>query len=292
MNRRLFLRQATGATALALGATALSRRPLFAQAATATAGLASLDFPRVTISVDDTGFTAPTGSTAGRVLMTVENTGTQPLHFFAIRVPDEVSDAQFAADMATPEAEPAWFDMTKLPMLGNPDWPSPGGRAQGVIDVTAGRWMLVDPLGGRDVALWTVGAGETGAPAQEPAADVEVGLIEMDFTGLDQPVPAGQSIWKISNQGALEHELALLPIPAGTSKENLIQMIGDMLQGKGDPSMFAPVGGQGIASKGVTSWQQFDLTAGPYAAVCMSPSPGDDFKPHALMGMVKVFTVE
>jgi hypothetical protein len=65
-----------------------------------------------------------------------------------------------------------------------------------------------------------------------------------------------------------------------------------MLQGKGDPNQFSPVGGQGIASKGVTTWQLFDLAPGTYAAVCMSPAPGEDFAPHALMGMIAIFTVE
>ncbi|HEU0116110.1 MAG TPA: hypothetical protein VFQ80_15595, partial [Thermomicrobiales bacterium] len=60
----------------------------------------------------------------------------------------------------------------------------------------------------------------------------------------------------------------------------------------GDPASFAPVAGQGIASRGVTSWQQFDFAPGRYAAVCMSPSadPSSD-EPHAMMGMVRLFTV-
>jgi hypothetical protein len=260
MNRRTFLCQATAASALAVGYTALGRHASFAQEAKPAARLGALGLPEVTVKVDDNGFAIPIGTTAGRLLMTVENTGTQPLHFFAIRVPDQVSDGQLAEDLASAAGEPSWFDMAKLPMLGNPDWPSPGGRAQGVVDVAAGRWVLADPIGGRDVALWTVGEGSGNDSAQEPPADVEIGLIEMDFSGLEQPVAAGPSVWKISNQGALEHELALLPVSSGSTNDDVIQMISDMLQGKGDPDQFAPVGGQGIASKGVTSWQQFDLS--------------------------------
>jgi hypothetical protein len=277
---------------LAVGMTMLGRRALFAQEATPASGLPSLDLPQVTIVVDDKGFSPPTGTNAGRVLMTVENTGTQPLHFFAVRVPDEVSDAQLESDMAASDAEPAWFDMTKLTMLGNPDWPAPGGSAEGIVDVTAGRWVLVDPISSRNIAVWIVGDADNASTPLDPAADVEVELIDMDFTGLEQPVPAGARIWKIANRGALEHELALLPVSPGTTKEDVTQTISDMLQGKGDPNQFAPVGGQGIASKGVTSWQHFDLAPGTYAAVCMSPAPGEDFAPHALMGMIAIFTVE
>ena len=292
MNRRTFLWQAVGATTLDFGATMQGRSSLFAQEATPAAGLADLGFPEVRIVAEDKGFIAPTGTKAGRMLMTVENTGTQPLHFFAVRVPDEVSDAKLAAEMAAPDTdtEPSWFDMTKLPMLGNPDWPTPGGQAQGIVDLAAGRWVLVDPIGGRDVAIWSVAVGENTSTGLEPAADVEVELVEMDFTGLDQPIAAGRHVWKIANRGALEHELALLPVPPESTKEDVIQTINNLLQGQGDPSQFAPVGGQGIASKSVTSWQSFDLKPGTYAAVCMSPAPGEDFTPHALMGMVTIFT--
>src|SRR5262245_51224518 len=119
MNRRTLLWHAAAATAMATGATALGRGWAWAQEATPTAALASLGLPEVVISVDDKGFTAPEGATAGRMLMTVKNSGTQPLHFFAIRVPDDVSDAQLEADFASSgEEDPAWFDMTTLPMLG------------------------------------------------------------------------------------------------------------------------------------------------------------------------------
>lgn len=290
MNRRTLLRRAAGATALVVGATRLDRRALAARRATPARDLRELGLPEVTIAVDDVGFTVPSATTAGRTLMTVRNTGIKGLHFFAARIPDEVSDADLASSLATPAAEPAWFDMTTLTMFGNPDWPAPGGQAQGVVDIGAGRWLLVDPIDGREVAIWNVAEDANSASSSEPAADVEVGMLEMDFAGLDLPVPAGRRLWKIVNRGALEHEIALLTVPAGSTKEGVIQTLSDLLQGKGDPSQFAPVGGQGIASKGVTSWQLLDLTPGTYAAVCMSPMPGEDFMPHALMGMVKVFT--
>jgi hypothetical protein len=199
-----------------------------------------------------------------------------------------VTEEQLARDMQS-DGDPAWFDMTTLPFLGTPDWPPIGGQAQGVVDLTAGRWIFVDPLAGREVAILVVGEGdETEAP--EPAADVEIGMTEMAFTGLDAPIAAGAQVWKITNNGALEHELALLSVAAGTARDDVIASIGSMLMGTPTPTAFAPIGGQGIASRGVTSWQRFDLPAGTYAAICMSPMPGSDFEPHALEGMVQIFT--
>jgi hypothetical protein len=289
MNRRTLLRRTAGMTALVV-AGGIGARGGIARAVFTADGLADLGLPEVTIRVDDEGFTVPAVTAAGRVLMTVANAGAKDLHFFAARVPDEISDEQLAAEL-TAEREPAWFDITTLPMLGNPDWPAPGGQAQGVVDLTPGRWLLVDPLEGREVALWSVAEGESVAAPPEPPADVELGMAEMSFAGLDGAVPAGPRVWKITNQGAMEHEVALLPVPADSTEEGLIRTLSEMLEGKGDPAAFAPVGGQGIASKGVTAWHRFDLDPGSYAAVCMSPMPGEDFTPHAMLGMVKVFAV-
>jgi len=289
MNRRSFLRTASGATIAALGP-----RVGMAVAASDDVGLAGLDLPGVTVTVDDVGFAVPAGTTAGRVLMTVENAGANQLHFFAARVPDDVADEQLVAEMAA-DGEPAWFDMTKLTMLGNPDWPAPGGLAKGVVDLAAGRWLLLDPIDGRVPAIWTVSEAANRVSEPEPRAAVEVGLEEMAFAGLDGPLAAGAQVWKITNRGALEHEIAILPVAAGTTETMFTEQIAGMLQGERDGGFWTPVGGQGIASRGVTSWQEFDLTAGTYAAVCMTPSARDDpadFLPHALMGMVRIFTVQ
>lgn len=292
MHRRHFLQRSA---ALSLAATLGGHLApgTFAQEATPTSSLAGLGLPEVVVTIDDTGFTLPDHATAGRTLMTVRNTGSMEVHFFAARIPDAVSDAQIAAEMASEsEEDPPWFDMTTLPFLGTPDWPAAGGEAQGVVDLLAGRWIFIDPLAGRNVAILVVEAGTaTPETAAEPPADVAITMQEMAFSGLDAPLKAGPQVWRITNAGALEHELAIVSVPAGTTSEAIIDTIGQMLQGAAPPESFAPVGGQGIASKGVTSWQAWDLAAGSYAAVCMSPMPGEGFEPHAMEGMVQVFTV-
>jgi hypothetical protein len=293
MNRRTLLKQSVAALSLAAVATSLGKAVSLARSPTPAAQLTAFGYPELVVSVDDKGFTLPSGVVAGRTLMTVANTGEKELHFFAARIPDDVSDADLASSMATPDVDPPWFDMTKLTLLGTPDWPRPGAKAQGVVDLTEGRWLFLDPIDGRDVAILQVGPGADPKEAKTPAADVEIGLVEMDFTGLDHPLPAGPTVWKITNHGALDHELAVLAVAPDMTKEKLIAQIGDLMQGKGDPSSFDPVAGQGAISRGGTSWQQFDLPAGRYAAVCMAPSPDpSSFEPHAMMGMVRLVTVQ
>jgi hypothetical protein len=290
MHRRLFLQRSAALSLTVLPGSRLALRA-FAQEATPTSGLADLGLPEVVITIDDAGFTLPDHATAGRTLMTVRNAGATGVHFFATRIPDAVSDAQIAEEMQSESAEdPPWFDMTTLPFLGTPDWPAVGGEAQGVVDLLAGRWIFIDPLGGRNVAILVVAEGTPTADV-EPVADVAITMQEMTFSGLDAPLAAGPQVWRITNSGALEHELAIVSVPAGTTSEDVIGTIGDMLAGSAPPETFAPVGGQGIASKGVTSWQAWDLPAGTYAAVCMTPMPGEGFAPHAMEGMVQIFAV-
>ncbi|HEX5499709.1 MAG TPA: hypothetical protein VFX03_10795, partial [Thermomicrobiales bacterium] len=185
MNRRTLLRQSAAALSLAAGAASLGRAMVLAQPATPSPSLTTFGFAELAITVDDHGFTLPGAAVAGRTLMTIANKGANELHFFAARIPDDVSDADLASGMATPEVDPPWFDMTKLTLLGSPDWPKPGGQAQGVVDLTEGRWLVLDPIDGREAAILRVGAGADPATAKVPRADVEIGLVEMDFNGLD-----------------------------------------------------------------------------------------------------------
>ncbi|MEZ4565055.1 MAG: hypothetical protein R2853_20205 [Thermomicrobiales bacterium] len=290
MYRRRFVSQ-SASLALSLVVGVHVPQSAAAQEARPSTGLAELGLPEIVIAVDDAGFTLPDYAAAGRTLVTVRNTGSKELHFFATRIPDEVTDEQIAAEMqADSEDDPPWFDMTSLPFLGTPDWPAAGGEAQGVVDLLAGRWVFIDPIDGRDVAILAVSEG-TPVPAVEPAAEVVITMQEMSFAGLGATLPAGPHVWKITNSGALEHEIAITKVPDGTTNTDVIGMIGDMLTGSEPPSTFAPICGQGIASRGVASWQAWNLAAGTYAAVCMSPMPGEGFEPHALEGMVQVFTV-
>ncbi len=70
MNRRSFVCRAA-ATMLVVGSNAFRRQTIHAQEATPAAALANPGVPDAVLVVDDQGFTPPTGSVAGRTLLTV-----------------------------------------------------------------------------------------------------------------------------------------------------------------------------------------------------------------------------
>lgn len=84
------------------------------------------------------------------------------------------------------------------------------------------------------------------------------------------------------------HELQLLRVPAGTTKAGLLSCF------TGGPcTLTAPPidsGGAGAIAPGSTHWVELHLAPGTYAAVCFVPDIVTGM-PHALMGMITVFTV-
>jgi len=130
----------------------------------------------------------------------------------------------------------------------------------------------------------------------DPVPDVVATMFEMDFE-MPAVIEPGRQVWAISNTGVALHELAIQPVPAGATKEQIIAAFGALYQGRPLPVDFGPewagwqenlVNGVGATSPGGIVWAQFDLKPGTYAALCFVPSNG---VPHLMAGMIRIFTV-
>jgi hypothetical protein len=287
MNRRAFVMQSG---LVLLGGAFAGSRLASAQATPAAASLLA-GYPELTITVTDDAMPTLPAAAAGWTALTIANAGTKELHFVGVKLPDDATLDSIMNDLATPTAQPSWLNFDALTSLCNPDWPKPGASATGLSDLQRGKWLLLDPIDGRAPSIWTITAPSASSAALvEPAAEVTVGLIEMDFTGLDAPVPAGKRLWKIENNGVTAHEFVIIPVAAGTTKEEIVAKAKLLDQGGTDFSWFQPVGGQGATGKGQTGFQVIDLAPGPYAALCNVP--GSDGLSHASMGMVRIFTAQ
>lgn len=248
---------------------------------------ATLGYPGLTIIATDTGFVVPEGITAGRYYETHRNAGTFWSHFFTLRVPDGVTDADLMASMGA-EEDPEW--LFEADVVGNADQTLPGMENHAIVDLTAGRYILIDPIRGL-VGLFTVGdATQTEAPA-EPDADFDVVMKEMLFEGLGDTVPAGRSIWKVTNAGAVWHEAVIIRVPDGTTSEGLLAAFANGGEDDGPDQEFinSLVQGSAVISPGNTSWMIVDLEPGTYAVICTFPS--DDGRLHVMDGMLRVITV-
>ncbi|MEA2512589.1 MAG: hypothetical protein QOJ59_2076 [Thermomicrobiales bacterium] len=162
-------------------------------------------------------------------------------------------------------------------MLKEPDPTVPAG---GVADV--------DPF---DVEI------ATAAATDEPLATVTLEETdELRYLLSPDPVPAGPQIWKIANTGMHHaHHMVMVRIPDGVTADQIVAEFHTMMSGtpSAEPGLFAQftwVAYAALQSGGQTTWAEFDLKPGTYAAVCFIIDLATG-QPHALNGMVTVFTV-
>jgi hypothetical protein len=269
-------------------------------------------YPELTIRLTEERIEAPDSIAAGRTVIVEENATDEAGHAFIFRIPDDVSEAAVAETLAGPSAAeetPEWFWRSEF--LGNGDRAAPDKAALALVDLEPGRYIAGDPYRPAseyarfEVTASIAGNGELTAGLE---ADVVGELFEMGFT-LPNEIPAGQQVWQITNTGAMLHEIAIFPVPANATKDQVEAAITAELEAEfgGDPAQTRAtidalgmewvgwsselVAGVGVLSPRRVSWAQFDLEPGTYGAVCFVPEP-NSMTSHVMFGMADVFTVE
>jgi hypothetical protein len=256
--------------------------------------LAGMGYPDVAIEVSDAGFRMPGQVAAGRSLITLTNVGQESRHARLLRLPNDLAIGDLFADQGE-DAPPAWFIQSTF--VGFPGETLPGESNRAVVDLTPGLYLVVDDFFQPFVVLPAEGNGGTPAAAVDPPADGTVSLFEYSFK-LPATVAPGRQVWQVENAGREPHELLVAKAPAGTTAEQVVALLTSESDDEnatpagGGPSFgdLVPVGGMGQLSPGLSAWTEVNLEAGTYVALCFvfDPSTG---MPHALMGMVQVFTV-
>ncbi|MGI8485695.1 MAG: hypothetical protein ACR2OU_15715 [Thermomicrobiales bacterium] len=293
----------SGALAAAAGASVIPFSKALGQASPAASPAATpipvsvtptkdgYTYPEVTWTVTNDAITISEPVTAGTNRVLLANEGTVDQHFFTMLLPAGTDFDAFMKEMDDPNAAmPTWATTTLI--AGNPDWTLSGKVNEAFISYDPGQYVVIDPFSPR-FAHFTV-EGTVPADQVAPKSDIEVGMIEMDFTGLEKPVPAGRHLWKLSNNGTTFHEVFFLGVPAGATKDEILDVIKNPPDGALPPEGYsdnAAGGGSGIISKGHVGWYYLDLAPGSYAAVCFAPMNFEG-PPHAFMGMIRPFTVE
>jgi hypothetical protein len=273
------------------------------QATPAASPLASLGLPELQITATDQGYDAPADVAAGWYLVTLDNQTSEPdseLTCDILLLPSGESVDSVLAIVATPPPlatgpPPAWFYQTTW--AGGPV-AATGQSAQAVVHLTEGSWLIWN--GGQTMPApttlkVTAATGAVTTPA--PAADVNVSMQEYTILGLEQPVPAGERVWKITNTGTQPHFMEMAKLPDGTTQQQLAayltgELTGTPVAGAMNGEEAIPVsGGISTLSPGQTMWSAVDLAPGTYGVACFFPDIQSG-TPHALLGMSVVFTVQ
>jgi len=269
-----------------------------AQGATPASG-SGLDYPEVQVTVTDQALTvSPTTVPAGLVLLTVINQTSDQISAGVLGPPAGQSMEEFMtsaqATPSTDEEMPSFLYQATIP--GGPGDAGPGKTSQAVINLTPGDWAVFSE-GNQQPAMLTASSGTPAAQAPPPTT-VTVTEQEFAFLGLDQPVPAGPQFWEVVNRGQQPHMLLLGKVPAGTTLQQVMDVINlnlpdnatpppGMLQ---DKDVDFTIGGVLMQSTGQTVYPRLDLAPGRYVALCFVPDPATG-QPHAAEGMVSLFDV-
>jgi len=109
-----------------------------------------------------------------------------------------------------------------------------------------------------------------------------------DYTfDLPEALPVGKTTIKVINDGPEPHELNILRLADGKTAMDVLKF----LETPDGPPPFTPVGGMNGLDVGLSGYIEFDFQPGVYAAICNSPSPKVEGRPHFMLGMIKQFAV-
>ncbi len=267
-------------------------------------------YPELTIRLTESRIEAPASVSAGPTLLIEENTMPESGHAFILRVPDDVSAEELTSTLAggsAAEETPEWF--WRAEFLGNGDRATSDRPARALVELKPGRYIAGDPFRpATEYALFdVVGAADASNVFDAPEADVELDLFEMGFN-LPAIVPSGPRVWEARNTGAMLHEIAIFPVPAGATPDEVEQAMaaelgtefgGDAAEARAAIDALGPLwkgwnadlaAGIGVLSPQRVSWAEFALRPGAYGAVCFVPEQATG-TPHLMLGMTAVFTV-
>jgi hypothetical protein len=277
--------------------------------------LSGLGLPVVTLTYANGALQVPADVQAGTSLVVFDNQGEVETGISLAQLPEGISLEEAMAilgpppapegtpgaeEMASPEGDgggggeegpppPLFYEMT---WAGGAFAP-PGTKAEVVVYLTPGEWILApDPESGVMPATMQVG-GDAIAPV-EVAADITAEVKNFHII-LPDVIPAGDSVWTITNKGDQPHEMFIVKTQRRLTLEEADIILnlpeGELPpEGVPDPSQFEDIGGMAPISKDQTVSIELTLEPGSYVAVCFMPDK-DTGMPHALKGMAVIFEV-
>lgn len=184
--------------------------------------VAQAEIPSVTVTVTADGLSAPEALPEGFVNVTFDNISEAPFVGVVFQLNDGVTMDDVFASMA--EGDPMGF----LPLVRLKGGPGvmPGQSVTMTYALEAGNYALLNFFGEMpQVAPFNVTEGED-VMQVEPATDLNVVLTDFVF-GLPATLPAGSSVWQLTNSGSQWHELAIASVDAGTTAEDVLALLAE-----------------------------------------------------------------
>ncbi|MDF3053512.1 MAG: hypothetical protein K0S19_1617, partial [Geminicoccaceae bacterium] len=162
----------------------------------------------VNVTAKDFAFEAPAQVPAGAIKFELVNQGKEFHQAQLVKLEDGKTLKDLAKAMSTPGPTPSW-----LKFVGGPNGIAPGGNANSIANLTPGQYAYLCLIPSTDGVMhlakgmarpFEVTAASSATPAELPAADVTIKLVDYDFQ-LSQPLTPGRHTILIDNAGPQAH---------------------------------------------------------------------------------------
>jgi hypothetical protein len=240
----------------------------------------------VTITVDEAGIQAPDELPNGLVKLVLQNSGQALRAIFINRLAaDETVQESLQFLPGAPGSKSTLIGAAFL---------HPGARYESVLQLPTGNYYAVDIMATTPVVDEFVVGESTHDSTTAPTAAVQVTAQEFAFV-MPDAIAAGASWWQIENQGKQPHDLTLYKLENGMTLDKLMETLIATEVGRPEPLSFPSVA-HWVMGAGQTNWVNFDLAAGEYVVVSMTPDlstmPPDATQADFTKGMVHALTVK
>ena len=277
--------------------------------------LERLGYPELRITATDDGVELPSEVAAGRYLVVLDNATPYDVEVSLILPPNGLTGDDLMATPAAEDMPPAWF--YEATIAGGVA-AGPNGTDRAVLELTpAGGWVVevrrspaddagaTPPADFQEHSLLPLAVSGDATPGAEAEPVVAAVTMLQDFAfAIRTDLPTGPQVWQLTNTGTQPHHFVLFRVPGPIDDEQVIELLAIEfgLRGEGatptagmptwatDPGAFEQVAYGSVLSAGRSEWVAVDLTPDTYVAVCFIPDRATGM-PHALMGMVEVFSV-
>lgn len=264
----------TAASAPAIG----SPVPATTAPGSAVAGTPLTDgVPTMVIEAAEYGYRTMASVPGGLMTIQLRNRGREPHYAHLFRLNDGVTSEQYMSAMQQDlKAHNSSTSDALATQVGGPSTAAPGGTVTVIQALRPGQYVIAcfvpNDKGIPHAALGMVLPLTVTAPiGQLAAAPVVNGVITLTDTGFDLPgaIPAGKSMYRVTNAGTMPHEFSLLGLTPGKKAADLKGYF------SGPPAGPPPV----ISSAGIAGLDQgqsgiivLDLPPGAYAALVGDPT--------------------
>jgi hypothetical protein len=244
----------------------------------------------VKVTATDFALDGPAKIPAGVTTFHLSNQGKELHQAQLIKLEDGKTLDDLAKAMKTPGPPPSW-----VKFVGGPNGIAPGQQANATAVLTPGQYAYICFIPSPDgvihlakgmVRPFEVTAASFAAPAELPAADLTIKLVDYDFEP-SQPLTPGRHTIRVENTGPQPHELVLLKLAPGKKVEDFGRWAETGMKG---PPPAEPVGGVAMLDTGGHGTFDVDLEPGEYGLICFVPDAKDG-KLHLVHGMMKTIKV-